>query len=361
MSNSFPQVNINLPGIVDNASKMKAKCLSMGIELTGVTKGAAGDLEVAKAFLKAGLTRLGDSRLKNLRSFQEAGLKAEYMLLRLPDPDRAAEVVELADISLNSEINTLQSLARAAQKRNKVHRVIIMVDVGDLREGVLPEDLPDFMAEAMDIKGIEIIGLGTNVGCYGGVLPTKENTEQLINLKRQLEEELSLNLELLSGGNTATTILLDEGKMPAGINHLRVGEGIIQGTDITHQRNIHGFSQNNISLSAAIIELKQKPSVPRGQLGHDAFGQKPTFVDKGVRWRAIVALGRQDVRIDGITPDLAGAEIIGASSDHLLLDVTETEVELKVGDSLDFALDYGAMLSAMTSGYLGKNYQKTDS
>ncbi len=353
---NLPCTNINLTRITENSRQMKAKCSSLGIELTGVVKGGAGDIRIAEAFLAGGIKKLGDSRLKNIRAFKKAGLEAEYLLLRLPHPGLADEVVELADVSLNSELTTLQALGEAARARNRHHKSIIMIDLGDLREGVLPAEISDFMNSARQISGIEIIGLGTNVGCYGGVLPTPENTRELIELKEQLEADLSAELEVISGGNTATTNLLDQGKMPAGVNHLRVGEGILQGTDITNQREIPGFNQHNITLSAAIIELKRKPSVPRGTLGYDAFGQKPSFVDKGKRLRAILAVGRQDVRIDGLKPCLAGAEIIGASSDHLLLDVTETDVDLTVGDTLDFELDYGGMLSALTSPYLARNY-----
>lgn len=353
---NLPCTNIRLSRIAENARQMKAKCLSLGIDLTGVVKGAAGDLRVAEAFLTGGIKRLGDSRLKNIRKFKEAGLEADHLLLRLPDPGRAEEVVELADISLNSEISTLKALGEAARARNNRHKVIIMIDLGDLREGVLPGQIKEFMVRARQISGIEITGLGTNVGCYGGVLPTPQNTRELVELKEQLETELSAELEIISGGNTATTILLDQGKMPAGINRLRVGEGILQGADITNQRELPGFNQQNITLSAAVIELKRKPSVPRGTLGHDAFGQKPSFVDKGERLRVILAVGRQDVRISGLKPCLAGAEIIGASSDHLLLDVTEVGLDLRVGDVMDFELDYGGMLSAMTSPYLARNY-----
>jgi predicted amino acid racemase len=117
-------------------------------------------------------------------------------------------------------------------------------------------------------------------------------------------------------------------------------------------------NQDNFTLSAQIIELKEKPSVPRGKIGHDAFGNKPEFEDKGQRRRAIIAIGRQDVKVDGLVPLVEGAEIIGASSDHLLVDVTDVKQELNVGGELEFRLDYGAMLAVMTSPYVSKNYIK---
>lgn len=351
-----PRVNINLQNIEENARILKERCRVRGIELTGVVKGAAGDLRVAEAFVKGGIKSLGDSRLQNIIALREAGFQEELVLLRLPQLTEVDEVVRFADVSLISEVETIQALSEAAVKTEKRHKVIVMVDVGDLREGVLPEDLEGFFARIIDLPGIEIKGIGTNVGCYGGVLPSRENTEILLDLREKLEKTFPLKLPLISGGNTATTILLDDDRLPEGINHLRVGEGILQGTDITNQRLIVGLNHNNFVLTARIIELKEKPSVPKGKIGHDAFGNVPEYPDRGNRLRAILAVGRQDIKLDGLTPLLENAEILGASSDHLILDVTDVAEELKVGDEIDFYLDYGAMLRAMTSPYVYKHY-----
>ena len=353
---SLPAVNIDLQGIRANAARMKEICDAGDISLTGVVKGAAGDVRAAEAFLEGGIESLGDSRLRNLKIFQEAGLGAEYMLLRLPDPHEAEQVVELADISLNSELTALQALARAARKKSDEHKVVIMIDVGDLREGLWEDEIEDFFSRAQKLEGINIAGLGTNVGCYGGVLPTYDNTRRLIEIRERISADFGLKLPLISGGNTATTLLLQKGEMPPAVNHLRVGEGILQGTDVTHQRQLEEFNNQNITLSARIIELKQKPSVPLGPTGHDAFGGKPEFEDRGIRKRAILAVGRQDIRIAGLNPIRPGAEIIGASSDHLLVDVTAVADDLTAGDRLEFELSYGAMLAAMTSPYVSKNY-----
>ncbi len=353
---SYPRASIDLQGIRENAARMKEMCEDRDIELTGVVKGSAGNLKVAEAFVEGGVDSLGDSRLRNIERFRREGIEAEFMLLRLPDPEEADRTVELADISLNSEIVTLKALSRAAEKKGIKHRVIIMVDVGDLREGIMQDSAAEFFSQALNLSGIDVLGLGTNVGCYGGVLPTYDNTHELIDLRSILEEKLSCQLPVISGGNTATTILMEKEKMPAEINNLRVGEGIIQGTDITHQRSLKDFNRNNITVSARIIELKEKPSKPRGELGRDAFGGKPEFKDKGLRRRAILAIGRQDVRVDGLYPSADGAEIIGASSDHLLVDVTDIERTVKTGDIMEFKADYGAMLAAMTSPYLEKVY-----
>ena len=351
-----PRVNINLKTIEENARIMFKDCQENDIKLTGVVKGAAGDVRVAESFVKGGVKSIGDSRLQNIIYMREAGFAEETVLLRLPQPGEVEEIVQYVDISLVSEIETIKSLSSAAKDQEKTHGIIIMVDVGDLREGVLPEDLDSFFNEVIGLDNIKLYGLGTNVGCYGGVLPTRKNTEILVKLKNEVEENFNIDLPLISGGNTATTRLLQEGMLPEGISNLRVGEAILQGTDITHQRIIDSLNQDNFTLSAQIIELKEKPSVPSGKIGHDAFGNKPEFEDKGRRKRAILAVGRQDVKVDGLVPLDKPAEILGASSDHLLVDVTEIERELNLGDELEFRLDYGGMLAVMTSPYVYKNY-----
>ncbi len=352
----YPAVNIYLDKIKENAKQMKKICSDNSIKVSGVVKGSAGDIKIIEAFINGGLTQLADSRIENLKKIKDTNFEVETLLLRLPDPNDAERTVKYADISLNSELKSMKSLSEAAKKINKKHKVIIMVDVGDLREGVMPEDLENIIKQAINFSGIEVIGLGTNVGCYGGVLPTYKNTKKLVDLKEKLEKLLNIKLPVISGGNTATTVLFEKNELPKGVNNFRIGEGIMQGTDATHQRDLPGFNKQNITLSAPIIELKEKPSVPTGTIGYDAFGGKPSFEDKGIRLRAILKVGRQDVRINGLTPILNGVEIIGASSDHLLLDVTDSEKDLKVGDNITFELGYGSMLSAMTSNYISKKY-----
>lgn len=357
--NKTPRVNVNLVEIETNARILMNKCEEKGLDITGVVKGGAGDLRIVNAIVSGGITTIGDSRIKNIKKMREAGFENEMVLLRLPRLSEIDSLIKYVDISLNSELVTLESIGREALKQGKIHKAIIMVDVGDLREGVLVKDFMEFMKNALEIDGVEIIGLGTNVGCYGGVLPTPDNTKILIDLKEKVKREFDYNLKVVSGGNTATTILLESNKLPEGINNLRVGEGLIQGTDITHQREIPYLNSNNIKLTAEIIELKEKPSLPTGKTGHDAFGNKPEFKDKGIRKRAILAVGRQDVNVDGMTPILEGIEIIGASSDHLLCDITEAKRNLQVGSAIEFKLDYGAMLQTMTSDYIYKNYIST--
>ncbi len=103
-----------------------------------------------------------------------------------------------------------------------------------------------------------------------------------------------------------------------------------------------------------MVECRVKPTLPRGLIAQDAFGRVPAFVDRGPRLRAICALGRQDCVPEGLTPLAPGVEVLGASSDHLLLDVEDMPCPLRVGDTLSFLPGYGALRAASTSPYVAK-------
>jgi len=105
---------------------------------------------------------------------------------------------------------------------------------------------------------------------------------------------------------------------------------------------------------AEVVEVARKPSVPIGDRGQNAFGETCEFEDRGVRLRAILNLGRQDVVVDGIEPEMKGITVLGGSSDHLILDVEEAEREVKLGDELAFYPSYGALLALATSPYVQK-------
>lgn len=350
-----PRVNINLGNIKKNALQVKTFCDENEIKLTGVVKGVVGDIKIIKTIIDVGITSIGDSRLKNIIKMRKEGINCEIMLLRLPLLSEIETVVEYADISLVSEIDTIKALGATALKKEKNHEIIVMVDVGDLREGVMPDEFLKFFENIINIKGIDILGIGTNLGCYGGILPDYKNTESLVILKNKIKKSYNIDLPLISGGNTATLKLL-ETNLPKGINNLRVGEAILLGTDVTNQRKIPYLQQNNFTLTAEVIELKEKPSIPKGKMGRDAFGRLPHFINKGIRKRAILAVGRQDVRTEGLSPLSKGMEIIGSSSDHLLVDISECDENFKIGSEISFAVDYGAMLSLMNSDYIYKNY-----
>ena len=346
-----PRVEIRRDLLLDNARRMIEMAAGYECEIAAVTKGAAAHPAVLSVLSEAGIEIFADSRIKNLARIKKMGYQQQLYLLRLPMLSEVAETVRIADLSFNSQLETISALDREAKGQGKIHRVILMVDVGDLREGVMPERLLPLARSVLRLDNILLEGIGTNVGCYGGVLPSLEQLQLLVGLQEEIAAELGYQLPKISGGNTATTSLLTDG-YPSQVNQLRVGEGILIGYDSTGDRPLEGFHHETFTLVAEVIELEVKPSLPSGKIGRDAFGQIPEFEDRGLRKRAILALGRQDIKIEALHPIDTGAEIIGASSDHLLLEVTEMEDQPAVGGEMTFNMSYSGLMRAMTSSYL---------
>ncbi|WMM23310.1 alanine/ornithine racemase family PLP-dependent enzyme [Tissierella sp. MB52-C2] len=351
----LPSIYVDTKKIQKNAELVVNICKKSGIEVMGITKGICAFIPAVKAMLDGGVPKLGDSRMSNIISMRDAGIDVPIYLIRIPMMAEVENVIKFTYGSLNSELTVIKALSEKAVILNKVHKVILMVDVGDLREGVLPEDVLDIVENILELPNIELEGLGTNVGCYGGVLPSYENTKILVDLAIKIESKYKIQLKTLSGGSTVNLDLLDNRKMASGINQLRIGEAILLGTDIKTLKPIPGAEVNTIVLKTQVIELKIKPSHPIGEIGRDAFGKAVNFQDRGNRKRAIIALGKQDCGLDGISPIDSSIEILGASSDHMILDVTDCKQEIQVGSIIEFNIDYGGMLDLTTSKYVGKS------
>ncbi|MCC5911515.1 MAG: alanine/ornithine racemase family PLP-dependent enzyme [Clostridiaceae bacterium] len=352
-----PRIDINYDKLKHNANNMVNKYQQHGVHIAAVTKGFCAVPEIAKAIVEAGVKYLADSRVENLIKLKEFPL--EKILLRLPMISQAEKVVQYADISLNSEMETMKALNKYAAAQNKLHKIILMIDLGDLREGIFDEKQIDaIFDELKTLKHIQPIGIGTNLTCFGGVIPDEKNLGRLVNLGKYIEENFDVKLEIISGGNSSSIYLVEESRMVQGINQLRLGEAILLGTESAYGKILEDQYQDVFKLVAEIVEIKEKPSVPIGEIGRDAFGNVPTFNDRGVRQRAILAVGKQDFGMHEITPMDKNISILGSSSDHLIVDITDSSEPLKVGDELQFALGYGALMSLMTSEYVYKNIIK---
>lgn len=350
----YPRVEISLDKIKHNAEKLITLCNNNGINVAAVTKVFCGITEIGEILVEAGVSMLADSRIENLKRMKT--INVPKLLLRLPMISQAEEVVEFADISLNSELDTIKALSVKAVEKSTIHNIILMIDLGDLREGIIDEkEIYHSVEEIIELDGVNLIGIGTNLTCYGGVIPNEENLGRLVNIKEKIEKDFDMKLEIISGGNSSSLYLLKGiASIPKGINQLRLGESIVLGRETAYGNSIEDTYEDCFKLITEIIEIKEKPSLPIGEIGMDAFGKKPVFHDKGTRKRAICAIGKQDVSIDNIVPYDANITILGGSSDHLILDITESLSNYKVGDKISFNLSYGGILSTLTSEYVKK-------
>jgi len=346
-----PRIEINLEKIAHNAKALKELYGSKGIDVFGVTKVVCGNPNIADIFVKSGINLLADSRITNIKRMRDAGINAQYLLLRTPSLSQAKEVVKYTDISLNSELSVVKRLSKFAVEFNTTHKIILMVEMGDLREGIMPSELYDTIKQIIGLKGIEIAGIGTNLACFGGINPDDEKMETLSFIARDVEQKFGLKLEFVSGGNSANYNWFMSTKDVGRINNLRLGESIFLGCETLYRKPIPGLFTDAFTLVTEVIESKIKPSLPYGKISQDAFGNVPVFKDNGQISRAILGIGLQDVLVSGLTPRL-DIEILGASSDHIIINSKTTE--LKVGSEVAFDMNYGALLSAMTSPYVVK-------
>ncbi len=351
----YPQLLIDHGKIIKNVRRMIQLCADHNIEITGVTKVFCGDRRIASTYLRGGLTRLGDSRVANLRKLE--GLPCEKWLIRMPMLHEAAETVRYADVSLNSELETLRALNDAAAAQNTVHKVVLMYDLGDLREGFCdPDELRKAAEWTRSAPGLELIGVGTNLTCFSFVHPDTEKLTLLRDAARDIGAAACI-----SGGNSATLDLMLRGGIPEGVNLLRLGESLLFGRERAHYRYLDGTSNDAFLLEAEVIEVKDKPTLPWGEIGRDSYGNTPVFTDRGIRRKAICALGKQDTDVETMWPVDPGVEILGASSDHLMLDITDCETPYRVGDAVRFRLGYFALMRASTSPYVSKIHLNMDS
>lgn len=349
-----PRIEINLKKAEENAKILKKMCDKNNIRPAVVTKSFCADELVTKAIVNTGIDIIADARIENLK--KSNNLPGEKLLLRLPMKSEISDVVNYATISLNSEISTIKRLSEEAIKQNKIHKIILMIDLGDLREGVLEKDIFLTLKDIMELNGIKLIGIGTNLTCFGAVIPDEENLGLLEKYATDIENEFNIKLEIISGGNSSSIHLINKNLMPDKINNLRLGEAIALGNETAYGEKIKDTHGDVFSIVAQIVELKEKPSVPIGNIGKDAFGNIPTFEDRGIRKRAILAIGKQDIVLDSMYPEDKNLIVLGASSDHLIIDVTDSDKAYEVGDEIKFNIGYGALLQAMTSMYVHKEY-----
>ncbi len=349
-----PRLEIDLEKIHHNAGLLVKRLAKRGISVTGVTKAALGSAEIANSLLRAGVSVIGDSRIENIEAMRLAKVPAEMTLIRSPMLSQVERVTMYADVSFNTEIEVIRRLSLEAQKIHRTHGVVLMVELGDLREGIMPDDLIETVRETLRLPNIQLKGIGTNLACRCGVSPDASNMAELSALADLIEATFDLKLEIVSGGNSANLEWALSGAETGRINDLRLGEAILLGCETLHRQPINGLFTNALTLVAEVIESKLKPSQPSGTIAQTAFGDATPVIDRGQVTQSILAIGRQDTDPDGLAPP-AGIEVMGASSDHLIL--VSDNCDLPVGSEVAFQLNYSALVHTMTSPFVTKTFK----
>ncbi len=350
-----PRLEINLDAIRHNATGLVARLGKRGIRVIGVTKALMAWPQLARVLIESGVSGLGDSRVENLERLRRNRFTVPLMMIRSPMLSQANAAVNACDVTLNTELSVLSALSAAATRNERPHAVVLMVELGDLREGIAIDEVVDAARCVTRMPGLVLAGIGTNLGCQSGVVPDQHKMDELSGLADDVESACGLRLESVSGGNSGSLGWALSTTDVGRVDELRLGEAILLGLDPLTRLPINGLRQDGFQLIAEVIEMKTKPTRPWGAIAQTAFGPVATVKDEveagETRRRAILALGRQDIDPDGLTAP-AGVIIRGASSDHLVIEVGDHE--LIVGDELSFGLNYGALLRAATSPFVTK-------
>jgi len=355
-----PRLEIKLNQLQHNAKKLIENLALQGISITGVSKATMAMPEIVNIWIDAGIHSIGESRIENIESINKVNNRVRTLLTRIPMLSQVDQVVSQASISCNSELSVLTALAAAAEKQNLRHGVLLMVELGDLREGILPKNLNEVVKQVMNLPNLELIGIGANLGCQNGVAPDQKNMNELSLIMNNVEADFKIKLEWCSGGNSANLPWLTAGGEPDRLNHLRIGEALLLGREPLTRTIIKGLYTDAITLVVEVIETKLKPTTPWGIQYQTSFSDAPSKQNQKSNddrneifdSRILLAIGEQDIDPSGLKAD--GIEIKGASSDYLV--VSSSQNTLKVGCEQRFSLNYSALLRAMTSPYIKKYF-----
>lgn len=352
------RITIDLDALEYNLNVIRNWVDRHGASMTVVTKALCGHRDTLEALRDLGVDSMSDSRLDNLETIKSVAPNVETWYLRPPHSSALDDVVRLSDVSLNTELEIIKELNEEASRRGTVHRVVIMIELGDLREGILPGRLLQTYRQIFELPNIRVMGIGANLGCLGGVVPSVDQFMQLALYRELLELKFEHKLPLISAGSSSSLPLLIDGSLPKQINHFRVGESVFLGTNLIQGGILEGLRGDAVRLEAEIVEIKEKGMVPLGETTEMTPFQpveEDEETDPGQRgYRAIVTVGQVDTDINGLTPVKDGYRIAGASSDLTVVNVGESKEGLTVGDRIGFRAAYSSFVRLMANPYTEK-------
>jgi len=350
-------VELDRKKLKENYTFLKSRFDKRDIEWGVVTKLLCGNKTYLQEVLNLGVKEVHDSRISNLKAIKELDQTVQTVYIKPPAKRAIKSVVKYADVSLNTEYVTIKLISDEAKRQDRLHKIVIMIELGDLREGVMGEKLVDFYRKTFDLPNIKVVGIGANLNCLHGVMPSTDKFIQLSLYKELIKAHFNYDIPSISGGTSVVLPMLYKNQLPKGVNHFRIGETLFFGANIEEQVTFEGMHNDVFKLRTEIIELTEKPMIPVGELAENPSGDT-VEVDESLygktSLRAILDIGLLDISPDFLIPYDENIEIVGASSDMLVLDLGKSDQEYKVGDLLDFRLKYMGALGIMNSDYIEK-------
>lgn len=343
---SCPRIEVDLRKLRHNTRTVVERLKGRGIQVTAVTKAVCGHPTIAQAMLDGGAEGLAEARLSNVKRLRQTGMTCPITLIRTPMLSQVDDVVQVCHASYNTEMSVIAALAAAARRQNTVHGIILMVELGDLREGIMPQDIGHIGQQVADMPGVALNGIGANFACLSGKAPTATKMQALTALANEVEGRRGPFLETVSGGNSANLPWAFGSRTTGRINDLRLGEAILLGVDPVTRKQIGGLFQDTFTLVAEVIETDTKTVSPRASTVDHAPAIVRLVPTTSETTRIILALGNQDIDVAGLSMP-AGSTLIGATSDHLVIGTIDQK--LRVGSELRFQMNYSALMRAMAA------------
>lgn len=360
------EVIIKKNRIISNIDKINTYLGNNNIKWSLIVKVLSGHKELLHSILSNPLIKkvhsIGDSRLSNLKVIKKVAPDIVTMYIKPTAIKNVKSVIKFADISFNTTLSTILALNEEAKKNNKIHRIIIMIEMGELREGIIRENIVDFYSNIFELSNVKVIGLGTNLGCMYGIEPTYDKLIQLSLYKQLLETKFNKKLNLISGGSSITLPLIGKHKIPKAVNHFRIGEAAFFGTSPFNNKKFRNFSTEAFEFKANIIELEEKEVEPDGIIGDGSVGHikeagKDATFPKS--YKAILDFGILDVDVNELTLKDKNINFIGTTSDMTVYDIGPNltkfqRTKYRVGKQISFHPSYMAVARLMSSKFVEK-------
>lgn len=322
-----------------------------------VSKLLCGNKQFLKVLLDLGVTEIHDSRISNLKTIKLINPKVQTVYIKPPSKRVIKSLITYADVSFNTELETIKLISDEAVKQDKIHKIIIMIEMGDLREGVMGDQLIDFYGDIFKLPNIEVIGLGTNFNCLNGVMPSHDKLIQLSLYKQLIDVTFHKKIKWVTGGSSIMIPLLLKKMVPVGNNHFRIGETLFFGNNLITEKPLKGMKTDVFKLFAQIIELQEKPKVPIGEMGTNVSGESIEIDESDfgkTSIRAILDIGLLDIDIKNIRPVDKNIDFLGATSDMIVIDLGTNKKKYKMGDFIAFKPNYLGVLNILNSHYIDK-------
>lgn len=333
-------ITINKNKLKYNIQHSFELCKEKSINLAVVSKSICADEEIIAIINDSPITTIADSRIAN---FIKMHTNKKRLLIRPAAPSEAAAAVRYSDISFVTEKKHVTSLNNAAKALGITHDVLLMLDIGDLRDGIFFQD-KDSISELAGIihesSNIRLAGIATNYNCFLGYLPDHDNMLAFEEIYKLLTPYYDVESPIVSGGNSSSVSLLTKSSdiLSSAVNQFRMGEAVMLGRDPADNTFIPGYNYDVFTLHVPIIEIQNKP-----------------ISDNTIMRRGILAIGKQDLQLEHIIPRDKRLAMLGGCSDECVVDLTDAP-EYNVGDTLEFDIEYGALMTAFTNNYVSKKY-----